>query len=244
MKKHIPNILTLFNLLSGLIALVFVFQQKWLYAALFVILGILFDYADGFVARKLNVSSPLGLQLDSLADMVTSGIVPAFSMFFLIQDALEVNIMQEFVWDSKHLLPFAGLLIALGSALRLAKFNVDDRQTTSFIGLPTPANALFIMALPLVIYYQKDLNWQFLSNPYVLVLISIASAYLLNAEIPLFSLKFKNYSWKDNPEKYILIAGAVLLIPFFKFLGINLVIILYLILSLFFKNRDIKKDEN
>jgi len=148
MKKHIPNIITLFNLSSGLIALFFVFQKQWMLAASFVLLGILFDFFDGLAARSLNVSSEVGLQLDSLADMITSGVVPAFAMFFMLQDSLHIDLMHSFVFDSIHLLPFIGFLIALGSAYRLAKFNVDTRQTSSFIGLPTPANTLFIMSLP------------------------------------------------------------------------------------------------
>jgi len=241
MKKYIPNIITLFNLFSGLIALLFVFQQKWMYAALFVALGILFDFFDGLAARVLNVSSAVGLQLDSLADMVTSGIVPAFTMFFLIQNGFQTDVMHDFKWDFRHLAAFAGLFVAMGSALRLAKFNVDERQTSSFIGLPTPANTLFIMSIPLVIQYQNMAEW--LQSPYTLIFISFLSAYLLNAEIALFSLKFKDFSWKNNREKYILIVSALILIPLFQFFGIMLVILLYILLSLIF-NRLKKKDEN
>jgi len=243
MKKHIPNILTLLNLFSGLTALLFVYTQQWSLVALFVILGIIFDYLDGFAARLLKVSSPVGLQLDSLADMVTSGVVPAFIMFFLIQNLLQVNIMYDFKWDFKHLLPFSGLLIALGSALRLAKFNVDERQTSSFIGLPTPANALFIISIPLVLIAQTP-GYRFFQSPYTLSIISILSAYLLNAEIVLFSLKFKDYSLKNNIEKYLLILLGLVLIPLFKFSGVIMLIIIYVLLSLFLNLRNKKKDEN
>ncbi len=242
MKKHIPNILTLFNLLSGLIALLFVFKQQWSLVAVFVGLGIIFDYLDGFAARLLKVASPVGLQLDSLADMVTSGLVPAFTMFFLIQNLLSIDVIYDFKWDFKHLLPFSGLAIALGSALRLAKFNVDERQITSFIGLPTPANALFIIAIPLVLISQTA-GYRLFQSPYTLSFISILSAYILNADIALFSLKFKDFSWSHNKEKYILLGSALLLIPVFKFSGIIMIILLYVFLSIVF-NTFKKKDEN
>jgi CDP-diacylglycerol--serine O-phosphatidyltransferase len=236
MKKHIPNIITLFNLTSGLVALFYVFQKEWLLAFAFVLLGILFDFFDGLAARTLNVSSAVGLQLDSLADMVTSGVVPAFAMFFLLQNTLQVDLTQGISFDFKHLAPFIGLFISLGSAYRLAKFNVDERQSTSFIGLPTPANTLFIMSLPLIAYQQDiiDLN-SFLLNPYTLIAISLLSAYMLNAELPLFSLKFKDFSWQNNKEKFILVGLSLVLIPTLQFISIPLIIIIYILLSLIFK---------
>jgi len=239
MKKHLPNIITLFNLMSGLIALFYVFQREWHLAFTFVILGIGFDFLDGLVARSLNVSSAVGLQLDSLADMVTSGVVPAFTMFFLLQDSLGVNLSDGITFDFAHLAPLIGLVVALGSAYRLAKFNVDERQTSSFIGLPTPANTLFIMSLPLIIYHQNiiDIN-SFLLNTYTLIIISIFSAYILNAELALFSLKFKDFSWRHNKEKFILIGLSVIMIPTLQFISIPLIIVIYILLSLVFKSTE------
>jgi len=236
MKKHIPNIITLFNLLSGLIALFYIFQKEWVLGFIFVTIGIGFDFLDGLAARSLNVSSAVGLQLDSLADMVTSGVVPAFTMFFLLQDALKVNLFDGIAYDFKHIAPFFGLIVALGSAYRLAKFNVDDRQTSSFIGLPTPANTLFIMSLPLVIYHQDIINLNSaLLNAYTLIIISIFSAYILNAELPLFSLKFKDFSWRNNKEKYILIGFSAIVIPALQYISIPLIIVFYIVLSIIFK---------
>ena len=237
MKKHIPNIITLFNLLSGLIALIFVFQQDWLWATGFVLLGILFDFFDGLAARKLGVSSALGLQLDSLADMVTSGVVPGFVMYFLLRDALHITSQEDLHISTQQLIPFVGLLVTLGSALRLAKFNIDERQTSSFIGLPTPANTLFIVSLPLIAYYQNDFDLKsIIVHPVTLVIISLLSAYMLNAELPLFSLKFKNFNWKQNREKFILIILSIISIPLLKFIAIPVIIIIYILLSLVFKS--------
>jgi CDP-diacylglycerol--serine O-phosphatidyltransferase len=139
MKKQIPNLITLLNLLSGCIALVFVSQDNFWFAFYFVCLGIFFDFFDGFFARIFKVQSPLGVQLDSLADMVTSGVVPGFVMLKMLSEL-----------SSEAFLPYFGFIITLGSCYRLAKFNIDTRQTDSFIGLPTPANALFILSLPLI----------------------------------------------------------------------------------------------
>ena len=150
-KKHIPNIITLLNLFCGCIALVFAFQQEFLLAFYFVCLGIFFDFFDGFFARLFKVSSPLGLQLDSLADMITSGIVPGVIMFqMLLKSFGEERIISVSSWDnSVMILPFLGFIITLGACYRLANFNIDTRQTDSFIGLPTPANTLYIISLPL-----------------------------------------------------------------------------------------------
>jgi len=203
-----------------------------------VLLGIFFDFFDGFFARKLDVSTKLGLQLDSLADMVTSGVVPAFAMFFLLQDALHIDLMVSMHWNFKYFLPFISFVIALGSAFRLAKFNIDSRQSDSFIGLPTPANTLFILSLPLIAYEQTQFSLsEFILNPYVLILISLFSAYILNAELSLFSLKFKDYSWHNNMVKYILIVVSVALIISLKYLSVPLIVLCYIALSVFTKKQ-------
>ena len=230
--KHIPNFLTLLNLLSGLIALLFVFKQNWILVAVFVLTGIIFDFFDGLLARSLKVSSPLGLQLDSLADLVTSGVVPAFTMSFLIADALGISLLENFSFDKKHLWALSGLTVALASAYRLAKFNIDDRQTTSFIGLPTPANALFLISLALIITgddYPALSHW--LNNPYILIFIAIASAFLLNSPLVLFGLKFKNFSFAANREKYLIIILSIILLGFLKMVAVPVIIILYILIS-------------
>jgi CDP-diacylglycerol--serine O-phosphatidyltransferase len=231
MKKNIPNFITLLNLTSGLIALYFVFNQDWEKAFFFLFLGILFDFIDGLAARALNVSSPMGLQLDSLADMVTSGVVPAFVLFFMIADSMHITNLDlskpQTIW------PLVALLIALGSAWRLAVFNTDERQTQNFIGLPTPANALFIASLPLVL---KNTQWNFLremlTNPYILTAIAIISVYLLNMNMELFSLKFKDFSISHNKRKILLLIISILLLPTLKIQAVPLIIFIYILISL------------
>ncbi len=228
-KKHIPNFITLLNLFSGCIALVFAIELNFEMAFFFVSLGIFLDFFDGFFARLFKVSSPLGLQLDSLADMVTSGLVPGFVMFLM----LSKNTDSSFI-------PYLGFIITLGSCYRLANFNIDTRQTDSFIGLPTPANALFILSLPLVMQHtSSELIYEFLKNQWVLLAITSLSAYILNAEIPLFSLKIKEFNFAKNKLQIVFLISSIVLFIAFQFLGIPLVILLYVSLSIF-KNQDKK----
>ncbi|WP_405295902.1 CDP-alcohol phosphatidyltransferase family protein [Algibacter sp. Ld11] len=242
MKRHIPNAITLLNLLSGCIAVILAVNDDFVAAALFVFLGIFFDFFDGFAARKLNVSSPLGLQLDSLADMVTSGLVPGIIMYKLLMlstgdfvDYAEASHWQEHSgWISTKLqiLPLLGLLITLGSAYRLAKFNIDEDQQTYFKGLPTPANALLILSLPLIMEFQNnDLINTIILNQWFLIGLTLLSCYILNADIKLFALKFKNYGFKDNITRYIFLILCVVLLIVLQFAAIPLIIILYILLS-------------
>ncbi len=233
-KKHIPNLITLLNLFCGCIALVFASQSNFEMAFYFVFLGIFFDFFDGFFARLLKVSSPLGLQLDSLADMVTSGVVPGYVMFVLLQKCQNPAFPNLF-------LPYMGFIITLGSCYRLANFNIDTRQTDSFIGLPTPANTLFIISLPLILKHSDSLALlEMLSNQWFLMLIAVFSAFILNAEIPLFSLKIKDVRFKKNALPICFILFSVLLIAFFQYLGIPLIIIAYVLLSVV-NNKFLKK---
>ena len=225
-KKHIPNIITLMNLFCGCIAIVFVAKFQFDKAFLFVCLGIFLDFFDGFFARLLKVSSPLGLQLDSLADMVTSGLVPGFVMFQMFQqleyDPSIISIYSSF-----------GFLITLGACYRLANFNIDERQSDSFIGLPTPANTLYIMSLPLI-FMNSDNEFirEMVSNRYVLMGMTIFSAFIMNAEIPLFSLKIKSFNLKVNLLQIIFLLISIILLLFFKFLGVAFVISFYVVLSI------------
>ena len=234
-KRHIPNLITLLNLASGLIALIFAFNTNWQMAFFWVCMGIFFDFWDGFFARTLKVSSPIGLQLDSLADMVTSGVVPGLAIFQMLAGIADMQEELNLQYDNLYmgLLPYAGFIITLASAYRLAKFNVDTRQTNSFIGLPTPANALFIMSLPVIqIYSDGDgFIFELLSNPYILVGISLLSAFMLNANIPLFSLKIKYFNWETNKVQLIFLVVSILLLFFLAYLAIPLIILLYVLLS-------------
>jgi CDP-diacylglycerol--serine O-phosphatidyltransferase len=224
-KKHIPNFITLVNLFCGCIAIVYIAKLEYEIAFYFVCLGIFFDFFDGFFARLFKVAGPLGLQLDSLADMVTSGVAPGFVMYFLLSNS------QHEISFSPYL-PFLGFIITLGSCYRLANFNIDIRQTNSFIGLPTPANTLFIMSLPLVVLYSDSLiALEILTNQGILLLITLFSAYILNAEIPLFSLKIKKFNLKDNALQIVFLLFALVLLVLLQYLAIPLIILSYVILS-------------
>ena len=235
-KKHIPNTITLLNLFSGCIALMFAFNKEFEMAFYFVCLGIFLDFFDGFFARLFHVSSPLGLQLDSLADMVTSGVVPGLVMFQMMIDHSSTAVVAHMQW-----FPYLGFLITLGSCYRLANFNIDTRQTDSFIGLPTPANALFILSLPLVLKDTGALILiELLTDPWFLLVITFLSVYMLNAEIPLFSLKIKKFSFKENALQIVFLTLSLLLLIFLRYLGIPLVIIFYVVLSVV-NNKVLKK---
>ncbi len=233
-KKHVPNTITLLNLFCGCIALVFVSELNFEMAFFFVSLGIFLDFFDGFFARLFKVAGPLGLQLDSLADMVTSGVVPGFVMFWMLKEAQNPA-------DANQIIPYLGFIITLGSCYRLANFNIDTRQTDSFIGLPTPANTLFIMSLPLVIKFSDSLVvFDILTNQWFLLAITLFSAYILNAEIPLFSLKIKDFTFKKNALQIVFLSLCVILLIFFQYLAIPLVIIAYVLLSVI-NNKFLKK---
>ncbi len=242
MKKYIPNLVTLLNLFCGCIAVLFAVNSNFVAAALFVFLGIFFDFFDGLLARKLNVQSDLGIQLDSLADMVTSGLVPGVVMYKLLAISLgSAEIATDEDWSSSlhgydfniPIIPLMGLFITLASGYRLAKFNIDEDQQSYFKGLPTPANALLILSLPLIMEFQ---NSAFVSslilNPWFLIVLTFVSCYLLNCDIKLFALKFKDYSFGNNKIRYTLIFATIVLLVFLKFIAIPLILLLYFILSL------------
>ncbi|WP_353077266.1 CDP-alcohol phosphatidyltransferase family protein [Flavobacterium sp.] len=236
-KKHIPNTITLLNLLAGLLALIHAFNGNYNEAFSLVCLGIFFDYWDGFFARIWKVQSPIGLQLDSLADMVTSGVVPGLVMYKMLADIQENQSQYNLTEDTYYMgvVPYFGFLITLASCYRLAKFNVDSRQTESFIGLPTPANALLIMSIPMI-QFHSEFEWlvDFLSNPYVLVGVTVLSSYLLNAEIPLFSLKVKSFSWEKYKMQVVFLIISLILIVLLEFIAIPIIILLYVILSVLY----------
>ena len=231
-KKHIPNLLTLGNLLSGTIATILAVEEDFVSAGLFVVLGIFFDFIDGFVARLLNVSGELGKQLDSLADMVTSGVVPGIIMYQLLKNGIE-NV-GDFSNDFEiiNYIPYLGLILTLAACYRLAKFNIDTRQSESFIGLPTPAMSLFVISLPLILEFS---NYSFISgliqNNFLLLGVTLILSYLMNAEIPLFSLKFKDFSFKNNAVKYLFLIASIVLIITLKYISIPLIIVIYVLLS-------------
>ncbi|MBT8267988.1 MAG: CDP-alcohol phosphatidyltransferase family protein [Bacteroidia bacterium] len=238
MKKHIPNLVTLLNLLSGCIAVVFAMNGELHIAAFFVLLGILFDYLDGFLAKILDARSELGLHLDSLADVVTSGLVPGIVMFKLLKLSgpdwsISESVKTGFDFSMDSIIPFFGLFIVLAAAYRLAKFNVSTDQTNHFYGIPTPANALLIISFPLILEYQNnDLMNGLILNRWFLLGITLASCILMNARLKMLAMKFSNWSFKDNAARYMLIVLAIVLLSIFQFSAIPLIILAYIVISL------------
>ncbi len=226
-KKHIPNAITCCNLICGCLAIVQIFEGNLVHAAYLVGLAAIFDFFDGFVARLLNVSSPIGKDLDSLADMVTFGVVPGFVMYQLIR--ISVIAQNPNSNDTSNSLAYFAFIIPVLSAVRLAKFNNDNRQTDSFIGVPTPANAIFICSIPLILEGDK---FQFILNPFTLCFFSLILSMLLVSEIHLFALKFKNFKWKGNEIRFMFIGLSVALIATIQLIAIPLIIILYILISI------------
>jgi CDP-diacylglycerol---serine O-phosphatidyltransferase len=219
MLRHLPNALTAGNLLCGCAGIICAFTNPEIPTAWFVWAACVFDFFDGFSARILKVSSPIGKELDSLADLVSFGVLPAISMVIMLDGA---GMMR---WS------LVGLLLAVFAALRLAKFNIDTRQSDSFIGVPTPAHALFICGLPSLMQIFP-VGW---FGPVVLLVITGLFSWLMVSPIPLFALKFKNFKWRENKMRFTFLLACVLLIAIFKAAGLPLAILLYIIVSLLFK---------
>lgn len=215
--RHLPNALTCGNLFCGCVGILFAVQYSITTAAYFVWVACIFDFFDGFAARALHYSSPIGKELDSLADMVSFGVLPAIVMFSLIESH-----------TFNSLLSYSAFLLAIFSALRLAKFNIDDRQKDSFIGLPVPANALFITAL---VFLPAPFD-KITSSVTILIALTIIFSFLLVSHLELFALKFKNYGWADNKIRFTFILASVLLLALLQAGAIPLIILLYVTFSL------------
>ena len=222
--KHIPNTLTSCNLISGCIAIVFALSANYTMALTFIVVGAVFDFFDGMSARLLGVSSPIGKELDSLADVVTFGVAPSSMIYTLLLT------LSKSGWNETlaFAIPYVAFVMAAFSALRLAKFNLDERQTTSFIGLPTPANALFWGALIVGNENVFDENSYFI---YLLIILVFVSSWLLVAEIPMFALKFKHWGWRDNKVKYVFLISCLPILLIFGISGISVIIAWYICLS-------------
>ena len=240
MKKHIPNMITCCNLISGCIATYFAFQNDFRLALLFIVIGAVFDFFDGMTARLLHVSSPIGKELDSLADDITFGFAPSAIVFSFLQS--HTAVADSSLFNLNSLLPYLAFIMAAFSALRLAKFNLDERQAMGFIGLPTPANALFWGSLIVGITPQGTehnlhnalctmLNEQFIILPWVIQLGTFISCYLLVSEIPMFALKFKTWGWKGNEVKYVFLLTCIPLLLLFGISGLAAIIAWYILLS-------------
>lgn len=222
---QLPNLLTLFNLLCGCLAIVCALDNKHLYMVPYlVIAAAIADFSDGFVARALRVASPLGVQLDSLADMVTFGVVPGMVIFQLLHSCYGEHATMA--------LTIPAFLISLFSALRLAKFNIDTRQTDGFLGLPTPSSTLFVVSLIMVLGNDRYGLGGYIMRPVTLYAITVVLSALLVSELPMFALKLKTKNWEANRTPYLFVAYAVALLFTFGGLGIALTIVSYVLLSL------------
>lgn len=219
LKAQFPNFITLLNLLSGVVGILWVLEGQLLYGAYFVILSAGFDFLDGFAARLLKVQSDMGKELDSLADVVSFGVLPGILLYSLTKAQTDSQV-----------LPYLTLIIPMLSAYRLAKFNLDTRQSDRFIGLPTPANALLLSTLPhLVAHWPELAPW--VTSPIALVVIAWVASILLVSELPLIALKFKNSSFADNTYRYTLLCLGAFCFAWLQLAGIPLIIIAYLLLS-------------
>jgi CDP-diacylglycerol---serine O-phosphatidyltransferase len=240
--KQIPNVLTGLNLFCGLISVTMVLHGNFIWASLFIYIAAVFDYLDGTAARVLDARSELGKQLDSLADMVSFGVAPGIIIFQLIDITCtgSCNILERM-----HITPYFALLIPLCSGIRLAKFNIDLRQEENFIGLPTPANAIFFASIPLVLFLQPhlfslirlDFMVSFFSNTRVLAILAVFFAYLMVSDFRIFSMKVKSLVWKGNEERFLLVIIAFVLILLFSLSAIPLIILAYLVLSMVFQKK-------
>ncbi|HEX8549462.1 MAG TPA: CDP-diacylglycerol--serine O-phosphatidyltransferase [Cytophagaceae bacterium] len=236
MIKHIPNFITCLNLVCGCLGCIAIMHDQPQYASYLIILALVFDFFDGFAARMLHVASPIGKELDSLADVVSFGLLPGLIMYWLIAKNLSENMeLPNLVILA---LPFLGFVLTVFSALRLAKFNVDTRQTDSFIGVPTPANALLIASLVLI--DSEHLFFELTSSLVFLVGTTLIMSWLLVSPLPLIALKFKSYSWDKNKFQYTLLLLSLLLFAILKFGAMPIIIILYITISLL-SNRDSTK---
>jgi CDP-diacylglycerol---serine O-phosphatidyltransferase len=245
--RHLPNVLTCCNLLCGCLGLLAVTHQAFYYggafhresdAALFVILGAIFDFLDGLAARLLKSYSPIGKQLDSLADMVTFGVLPSSILYSLLNASLYDNYLKQIsnLGISIDLLSILAFSIAIFSALRLAKFNIDERQTDQFIGLPTPANALVVASLPFILQSHPEWN-KYIDNPITLLVYIIVISGLMVAELPLFALKFRHFRWVGNELRYGFLLVSAALLAVFQIAAVPLIVALYVLLSIIFKER-------
>lgn len=249
--SFIPNLFTLGNLFCGCLAIIFAFEWKLDWAAYMVFLAAFLDFFDGFLARILKVQSELGKQLDSLADMVSFGVVPGIIVFQLlglneILDHDTYIVLHDIIY-----IKYIALLIPLFSAYRLAKFNIDTRQSNGFIGLPTPANAVFFSSIALILFnvlippfdttigesilFKNALCYEimpYLTSKYLLVSLVVVFSLLLVLPLPIFALKFKNFGWTDNKIRYIFLALSIVLLILFQAIAIPFIVILYIVLSI------------
>lgn len=228
--KHIPNSITCCNLLSGCISIVLLCNGFVIASGIMIFIAAVFDFFDGFAARLLKAYSPLGAQLDSLCDVVSFGVAPSFIMYYYLNQVVTMEV------GGVNVVPFAAFFLAVFAALRLAKFNIDDRQTTSFIGLPTPAMGIFVASLPFTLRHESlSFMSGLLTNPFFLLAIVVLFSFLMVSEIPFFSLKVKSLKFKENKHLYLVALFAIIKVAIFGLAAIPFVMLFYIIVAMFVK---------
>lgn len=228
--KHIPNAITCCNLLSGCASILLTFTGYLELAGLMIFMAAVFDFFDGFAARLLKAYSPLGAQLDSLCDVVSFGVAPSFIMYHYLNQVVSLEL------GSVNVAAFAAFFLAIFAALRLAKFNIDDRQTTSFIGLPTPAMGIFVASLPFTLRHESlAFMGALMTNPFFLFGVVALFSYLMVSEIPFFSLKVKSLKFKENKHLYLVALFAIIKVAIFGLAAIPFVMLFYIIVAMFVK---------
>ena len=236
-KKYIPNTITCLNILAGSVASLMAFEGYLFTASLLIIAAAIFDFLDGMFARLLGAYSEMGKELDSLADMLSFGFAPAAIAFSYLKFAVlgdtNAAFNPELLSYSQIAILLSAFIISIFSGLRLAKFNVDTRQSSSFIGVPTPANAMFWASLPIILHFgDYPFITQLLTNQWLIIAVIIITSYLLVAEIPMFALKVKNLGWKDNKIQYLFLATLLILAILLKWLVIPLILLVYILFSI------------
>ena len=232
-RRLIPNLLTAGNLIGGILAIIFTLKGQISIAPYFILISAFLDFFDGFAARLLKVQGDLGKQLDSLADMVTFGVAPGLIMFEIMALSLKMRGLDNVMW-----LKYAALIIPIFAMFRLAKFNIDDRQSEGFIGLPTPAMSLFFISFPLLLGQTTAIpNFgpgilYAIGHPFVLFVLILTFSILMVIDLPLFGLKFKHFKWKGNEIRYVFLGFSLILIAVLYLWAIPLIIVLYILLSL------------
>lgn len=245
MKKHIPNFITSLNLVCGCLAIVAAFENRLDDSAILIAIAAVLDFLDGFAARLLNVHSEIGKQLDSLADMVTFGVAPGMILYTMLEPGYNVVVDGHTLnFERYEFIKYLALLIPVFSAVRLAKFNIDTRQSDSFIGVPTPANCMFIASIPVILMHQNGYTTnpdgsfslynfiEIIGNQWFLGTLILVMSYLMVAELPLFALKFKSFDWQNNKLRYIFLSLSAILIVSTQFISIPIIIVLYILLSI------------
>lgn len=233
-KKNIPNAITSLNLVSGCIGILLALRGFVELAALMIVVAALFDFMDGMAARLLHVHSEIGKELDSLADLVSFGVLPGALVFVMLEHSLAPSWVVYFA-----------LFIPVLSAIRLAKFNLDTRQSESFLGLPVPANALFWVGVTYINSLETANRFNLFlqsifSQPLIIIILTIVLSLLLVSELPLFSLKFKNLKWGNNQTRFLFLGLALILLIVLGVSSLPMIIVLYILLSIFVNLRAFK----